>query len=880
VFENIFRKEGSGETAATAAPQPVPAAPALSPEDQQAWHDRIAVAAGAGDDVALLQLAHDAPVVPLKLAAIEALAQEASLRQAMHDFREHDKRLYRAAKSRWENTHGKRVTTEEAQALIASAHALLDQESAAVNRVVDLDRAWAALDANLVDEALRNEFAALSEQLGVKVRARGEHVQAVTRWLPAIDDAMARLQGALPGIASGESPPAIAEPLALTLLEHVQANPDAADSRCATRVDTANRLLAVASSVTQRAAFLLTLPVANQPEGEVRREEALEKQLTEQWRAFPEMAETIGSEWHSTLAARFAEWRNAVTEEREMEQAALSAEERERRREQNKQRVQAIERDVEAAEAAHTAGHVGDLTRLLAVIDTALKRGAVNATLHQRIEVLRAEQRRLHDWQRWGGRQSREQVVAEAQALAEAATGKVSVKAHADAIDKLRERWKELDKLGAASNQVMWLNFDGALKKAYAPVGAHLEKLKAERSENLAKREQIVQTLTQAAAKFFPAAAEGTPSPAPATKPDWRAVGHALEEAQMAWRKLGPVEHTVPRRAQKGDNAITTRYAAAVQALEGPIKAAHDEARGKRDALIKTMQELLPSAQGRDVIDKVKKIQSQWQSVAKTMPLPRRDENALWTTFKTAIDAIFTARDAARTAAEAEINEKLKARNAIIDVVSALAAASSSQDIKRGLQEAESQWRAAPEAPRALAAKIDTRYRAAREAASRRVGELARHAEQARYDALLDALNICAEREASGIGAEQTAALEERWNAISQLPAAWKTRMDARFTGSNDGKPGKKGESLEDVLLNLEVACSIDSPENFLAARQRLKILALKNAMEGRQNTTASPADIERWMLDAASSARPDELSRERLNKIIAAVRRRPARQT
>jgi len=29
---------------------------------------------------------------------------------------------------------------------------------------------------------------------------------------------------------------------------------------------------------------------------------------------------------------------------------------------------------------------------------------------------LRAEQRRLHDWQRWGGRQSREQVVAEASA--------------------------------------------------------------------------------------------------------------------------------------------------------------------------------------------------------------------------------------------------------------------------------------------------------------------------------------------------------------------------------------------------------------------------------------------------------------------------------
>ncbi len=873
MFENIFKKDSATD------PTPVPAteaAPALSPEDQQQWRQRIADAATAADDRALLQLAHDAPAVPLKLAAIEALVQEASLRQAMHDFREHDKRLYRTAKSRWENTHGKRISAEEAQALIANARALLEQDAAAVNRVVELDRSWAALDATLVDESLRNEFAALSEQLGVKVRARGEHVQAVTRWLSGIDQDMTHLQNLLPGVASGESPPGSAEPSAVALLEHVQGNPDAADVRCIARADAASRLLAVASSVSQRAAFLQTLPAAHQPGDEHSRDEALEKQLTEQWRAFPEINETIGNEWHSTLAARFAEWRNTVTHERELEQAALSAEERERRREQNKQRLQAIERDVEAAEAAHAGGHVADLTRLLAVIDTALKRGIVNAGLHQRIEVLRAEQRRLHDWQRWGGRQSREQLVTEAQVLAEAASGKVAVKPHADAIDKLRNRWKELDKLGAASNQVMWLTFNGALKKAYAPVSAHLEKLKAERGENLTKREQIVQTLTQAAVKFFPVTTEGTAAPTP----DWRAVGHALEEARASWRKLGPVEHTVPRREQKGDDAITTRYAAAVQALDAPLKNAHSDARGKREALTKAVQDLQPSAQARDVVDKVKKIQSQWQSVAKTMPLPRRDENALWTTFKTATDAIFTARDAARLTAETEANEKLKARNAIVETVSALASVNSAQDIKRGLQDADAAWRAAPEAPRPQLAKLDARYRAARDSASKRISDLGRHAEQARYDALLSALALCDEREASDGNTEQHSEQETRWNAIEHLPTAWKTRLDVRFQGGAATSSAKKGETLEDMLLNLEVVCSIDSPDNFLAARQRLKMLALKNAMEGRQHTTASPADIERWMLDAAASARPDALSRERLAKIIAAVRRRPSRQS
>ncbi len=874
MFENIFKKDTGAVPQPEAVAVEAPAAQALSAEDTHLWRQRIASAA---DDAALLQLAHDAPTVPLKLGAIEALTQEASLKQAMHDFRDHDKRLYRAAKSHWENTHGKRLATAEAHTLIANARALLEQDTVAVNRVVELDHAWAAMDSALIEPVLCTNFATLSEQLGIKVRTRGEHIQTVSRWLAAIDQGMTRVRETLPGVARGETPPADAQPLAVALLELVQSLPDAGDARCTALGEAANRLLAVASSVVQRAGFLQTLPAAGAPGEENARDEALEKSLTDQWRAFPEIAGDTNNEdneWHTTLAARFAEWRNGVTHAREVEQATLSAEEREKRREQNKLRIEAIQRDVEAAEAAHTAGHVADLTRLLAVIDTATKRGAVNAALAQRIEVLRAEQRRLHDWQRWGGRQSREQLVTEAQALVEAAVGKVSVKVHAEAIDKLRERWKELDKLGAASNQVMWLTFDGALKKAYAPVGVHLEKLKNERNENLAKREEIVTALTQAAAKFFPATAEGTTAPTH----DWRAVGHALDEAQLNWRKLGPVEHTVPRKAQKGDNAITTRYAAAVQALQAPLKNAHGEARGKREALIAEAQTLQGSASARDVVDKVKKIQTQWQGVAKAHPLPRRDENALWTAFKTATDAIFTARDTARTASEAEAHEKLKARYAVIESVSALANGASAQDIKRSLTEAETAWRAEPEAPRPQAAKLDAKYRAASDAASKRISELAQHAEQARYNALIAAMALCSEREAGATDADQSAAQESRWNDLGDLPAAWKTRLQTRFQGNAEAKPGKKAETLEDVLLNLEVACSLDSPADFLAARQRLKILALKTAMEGRQTTVTTSADIERWMLDAAASARPDALSSERLAKIIAAVRRRPVR--
>ncbi|HET9663368.1 MAG TPA: DUF349 domain-containing protein, partial [Burkholderiales bacterium] len=625
-------------------------------DDSQAWRDRILAA--RSDDAALLRLAHQAPGVELKLTAIESLTQEDSFRRAMREFRDQDKRLYRAARSGWQAISGKRKAAASAEALIASARELLAQDLIPVNRAVELDRAWAALDPALIDPALQAEFAALSTELGAKARAHGEGERAISGWLAAADDAVARLKASLAGVAQGELPPSAAQPLAAQLLELLGSIPDTDDPRRDEKADAANRVLALASSVVQRAEFLQSLSAP----GVV--DEATEKAKIEHWREIPEVSDP---ELQTVLAHRFASWRNARLEERQRDHEERRAREQEQRTEQRKERQSAIERDVTAAEAAHAAGQVAELTRLMTVIEHALKAGPVNAALTRRIESLRREQLQLRDWQRWSGRQAREQLVAEAQALAGVAAGKVSVKAHAEAIDKLRERWKELDKLGGATSQTLWLAFDGALKSAYAPVAAHLEKLKTARDQNLAARNKIIERLVQAAAKYFPAAPEDA-APVPDAQPDWRAIARALDDAKTAWRKLGPVEHTVPRKALQGNNAVTARYAAAVQAIEGRLKNAYGEATRQREALIAAARNLVtPEGIAREAVSKVRKLQSEWQAHAKALPLPRNEENALWIAFKSATDAVFTALDASRAAKEAEFGARTKAREEIIE---------------------------------------------------------------------------------------------------------------------------------------------------------------------------------------------------------------------
>ncbi len=763
----------------------------------QAWREKILAA--QGDDGALLQLAQEAPGVDLKLAALAALRQEEALRQAMRAFRDQDKRLHRAAKSRWQAAVAKREGEAEARVLIAGARSLLEQERIPANRLVELDRAWAALSSASLDDALVAEFQAGRAQLGATLRERGEAGQAMARWLAATDAAMQALTGGLAAVARGAAVPAAPAAL-LQLLNQVPGASDAAgDARCAEKIDAANRALALASSVVQRAEFLRSLPAAGLAD------EAQEKAQIEQWRAFPEVAD---GELQALLARRFSDWRNATSQERQREREARRTQEGELSAQQRKRRLAEMQRRVESAEAAQAAGQVEELTRLMTAIDDALKPGPVNAELARRIEALRQEAQRLRDWQRWSAEQRRGELVAEAQALAAAAGRKLALKAHAEAIDKLRERWKELDKLGGAASKASWLAFDGALKAAYAPVAAHVEKLKTARKENLAERNRLIDRLVEAQAKFNPAA------------PDWRALSRTLDEARIAWRKLGPVEHTVPREAQKGDNALTARYAAALQALEAPLSEAYRQAGEERARLIaaaKSFAESKPLA--RDAIDKVRALQAQWQTHAKALPLPRREENALWSAFKAATGAVFSARDAARAARENQAAEQVKAR-------------------------------------------------AERDAASKRQRDIAKHAAQARFDGLIAAMRLCDEREAAADATD----VEARWAALEGLPGPWKAALEARFRGT----AAAKAQPLPDTLLHLELACGIDSPSEFSAARRHLKLLALKTAMEDRRAAVAAPADIERRLLEAASTPRPDDLSRARLVKIIAALQASP----
>ena len=166
---------------------------------------------------------------------------------------------------------------------------------------------------------------------------------------------------------------------------------------------------------------------------------------------------------------------------------------------------------------------------------------------------------------------------------------------------------------------------------------------------------------------------------------------------------------------------------------------------------------------------------------------------------------------------------------------------------------------------------------AARERAQKHSEGSARRSWQLACEALLAKLTLCEELESRAPSGD----IEARWNSLPILPPHWEQALQARYKaggerpvdcGPDSGNLANSGEPLDQLLLQLESSLEIPSPTEFQTARQTLKLLAMKKAMEGRQPATSSSPDMERMAVAAFRYTHLSPGQRSRLRSIITAL--------
>ncbi len=938
---DITATKATTKPTVAATPTPPPAAKPVV--DVAAWQAKIQAA--AADGAGLLQLANEAPQVELKLAAITAISDEATLKQAEKAFRDHDRRVHKLAKDKYQQVVHVRETREAAANALTTAHELAQLPAIPANRLVELDRAWGAVNADLCLPDTVSSYNSLRAQLTEITRYRVENELAQNRWLVQANAntfaLMTALKAEVAGVAqqpdqeeqgeaegqgrgdgadgsASEVPVAGARlaaryDLAQSVLADAPAN--MSDKTQAVR-DALQGLISDADAVRERLAFLSALV------GDEKTEKKTEKTLEQAAAPVPSalVIEPLGAVveasapvidappatpvatvspkdgWrklttvqNETLAAQleaqFQAWQQSQMDKRRDTAAKAKQGKKELSQKARQAELDALSAQIKEANEQLVAGHIGNADKLVSRILNSQKQMHLDGGFQAKIEALVADHTRLKGWQRWSGGLRREDLVTEAEALNVASREvKLQTMEHAAQIDKLRERWKELDKLGAAGSQPLWDKFDAALRTAYLPVDAHLLKLKQARQENLNARRVVITNLNKFSLVLKPPVIEGAPAPTPDLKalefkapefkaPDWREVARALELAQTEWRKCGPVEHTVSRSAQQ---AILQDWNKAQARLEEPLSDVRRIEKAKREKLIAKAQAMVGT---NSKIDDIRGLQTQWQTLAKALPLSRNEENALWKSFKTATDLVFSKRQEAFDAKQAQFQENAAAREALIAQLDALNDDTPAPILKRTLVDVDTQWKRAGEAPRAAIAKLDAQYAKARDTAQQRLSSHSTRAWQTTCDSLAAKLALCREVEAGASGADKEAAFA----ATPMLPGVWENSLLGRFKGAakvanNTKKPeNRAAAAINETLLRLEMALDMNSPEAGMAARRELKMRDMKAALETR--TAAAPMDANTKIITLIAQALADvgdAATVARLDAALTALRQHP----
>lgn len=811
----------------------------ISAED--AWENRLIAA--TGNDQELLALAIVAPSIEQKLACVRELTSEEGMKAAEREFRKRDRRVHSLAKQRHETLVKQRETRAAAAELMLTAAALAEAPIIAANRLSELNQAWRLLDHTLIEDDDRSRFAKLQADLAELMRERGERKRATGIWSVAANQVLAELSQARSSVATVQE---IAGMLA-GVGEKTRATLAAMPVNTSTPMpgDEAVAVLGaeILSSLQDMALVEARLAILGKLQ-ECPFDDVL-------WKELPPLAD---QRIEKVLNTRFEELLNLQDMERKKLQKQSSVITGNKTKTHN----HVLESAVVAAEAALAAGHLDDAEKQLAILHAADGRGGDE--LQARIGALQSEISRLKDWQQWGGGLVRDELVLEAEALASSTAAgthskKLPIKQLENSIVQLRARWKELDRLGGATSKPLWQRFDTALKTAYIPVAAHLDKLNEARQTNLAARKSLLDVLDALDCNDQ----EST---------DWKEIKRVLDHFQTEWGKLGPIEHTVPHKLQK---ALLERMKAGVSRLEEPLKKAQAIAQSERRQLIDRAKTLAQDAQGRDMSARLRELQSQWQIHARSHPLPRKIENALWADFKAAIDAIVSLREAALNARDAEFKANQATREALISRLKELNQDTPPADIRRIVADVESEWNKAKDAPRNQVSKLESRYREAREQAQGYITGSAQRSWQLACDTLLARLALCEEMESVGKSAD----IEARWDNLPLLPPIWEKALEARFK-SGCRNSAMSNDALDQLLLQLESTLEIPSPAAFQSARQTLRLMAMKNAMEGRRQTLTR-VDIEKMTAAAIGCTHLSPDQRLRLQSIIAAMRQRTA---
>ncbi|MFZ6648130.1 DUF349 domain-containing protein [Undibacterium sp. TJN25] len=860
MFDFLFKRKPKTVPPATAAH--APSASQLAAQDakkQQSEQARNAALARleniAQDEAAVTAFLLACDFADGRLKAAHYIYGEVALNQVLAATRNTDRRVAKLMQSRLDVIHAAGRQRSAAQACIAAAAQMQQTAHLMANQVVELDKQAAAVKE--FPQELKQEFDALRAQLENRLQAQTALQRKVLNLIARLHEMAgvdaARLepeqaQHAL-GMLQGEFDSGLAQPEAVSLPKNLAQ-------------EFAQEIAELRKTVDAQ------LEIARKQAEEHARAEKKAADKAASIAAAAAALSAQASQVADELAAR-AETASSdagpVDADGAPAETAVPREAREKKNLKDKPAlavvsVEKILASINGMEEALAQGSVQaaiKFDRELRAIDT--KASGLPLAERDRLLRVRSELGHLQGWAKWGGGVSRDELVKTAEELP---VQKLEPNELAKRVADLRERWKSMEAVSGSASKDVWERFDAACSLAYAPAAAYFQQLGEERKANLETADAMIAELRSHAALL-----EQQPV-------DWKGIVNLGVQARQKWQTLGPVD-------RKHRPRLESEFDAAYKILWAPLEQRRKQEIADREAMIAEAQALSPDQ--RSVVDEVRALQARWQEQAGSVPLKRKDEQALWEKFRAACDAIFAQRRAASETADSQRKDNLQAKETVCaGLEQARDALDSDQAIRQLLQQSAAAWRDIGYVPRADEAAIEQRYKNAVSALEAAAARLLREKDKLANQALQQRIVICHTLEKMLVldtaDEARVAQLSAEWAGLPPLQAKADAAMQRRFSAivkalqeqdqAYVGTLRDNADRFDQALLQLEVVASVDSPEEFSRERLQMQVKVLQSSL---QSGSRQPAVGEQLRNVCALPALTNDKQMQRLAKILAA---------
>ena len=794
---------------------------------------RSAALEGVTDTPLLSSLAVDDPVASVRRLALERINDPQGWETVSRNARNKDKQISRVARERLEAYRQAEADREAAQEICKALDTLLATDPLKPDSLARYQRLcgqWDRLTSSQ-EEALSAHYAQTCQQLSARIERYEAQLQERRSLCTELESLLDRLQQGQEDHASFDA--GLEQQLQGLNLRWDATSPEADDSltqrftelqqqlrqaqerlrRDRVRVDRLSELIDKARSALE------------EPE---RLDENRIKQLQQRWNE-RDKPETLG-----------------MAEQLKKDFDDILQQLKERLNQQIKQRKKAIEEAENLLPELLETLKQGELERALSLRDRIshrLKRS--KGVADQRRNALQQELNGVHDrleelrqWRHWGSGHAREQLCSEIEELIDSplSPDEIAVK-----VRTARKAWQRIDHAEGPADEALWQRFDQSCTRAYEPFQQERKKQEEILNQHLTQKQQLCNEL------------DAYERSTDWEQVDWREADQHVHKAREKWRRIGPV----PRKSGKG---LEKAYRAVLDRLEAHLTPEREREQRRRKLLIARVQELAKSSDLRAASREVKDLQEQWKP---TVPLPRKEEQALWVEFRQACDAVFNQLREERDAADAQRQTNLESKQAIcVELESLLDQPDKSfREIHKRFDETSEVWSGIGEIPRKQENAVEARYERIKERLAARQLQERQAAEQAKLQNIRDHAQLCARLEQAVLDPRLEPAdrqalqtqTEQAWQGLPELDAEYSKPLQARFELAGQALRGDADAiralqlALDDNLqrrlqlcLQLEVAAGVESPPEYADARMEYQVSLLSDALHQKFEQTQS----------------------------------------